>query len=42
MRQKSKKNGELAHIFVSGLLEECTRRDEEKNDIELKMEMAIR
>ena len=35
---KSKKNGELAHLYVMGLVEECNRKEEDKYEIEGKLE----
>ena len=39
---KSKKNGEFAHVFIQGLLEECTKREDERGDLDIKLENAVR
>ena len=41
-RLKSKKNLEFAHVYVIGMIEECTRREQEKREIERELERAIR
>ena len=39
---KSKKNGEVAHIYISGVLEDIKRRDEERNNLDAKLEDAFK
>jgi len=41
-RLKSKKNLEFAHIYVLGLIDDCTRKEEDKSDIESKLEKAVK
>lgn len=42
MRMKSKKNLEFAHIYCMGMIEECTKREDDKAEIEVKLEQAVR
>lgn len=39
---KSKKNGEFAHIFIQGLLDECIKKEDDKFEIEKNLEQAFR
>jgi hypothetical protein len=32
----------FAHIYVMGLIEECTRKEDDKAEIEQKLERAVR
>ena len=42
MRLKSKKNLEFAHIYVMGLIEESTKKEEDKAEIEQRLEKAVK
>ena len=35
---RSKKNGELAHIIVQGLIDDITKRDDDSKELEAKLE----
>jgi hypothetical protein len=35
MRLKSKKNLEFAHVYIMGMIDECTKRELDKADAEL-------
>ncbi|CDW72990.1 leucine rich repeat family protein [Stylonychia lemnae] len=41
-RLKSKKNLEFAHIYVLGLIDDCTRKEEDKSDIDSKLEKVVK
>jgi hypothetical protein len=34
MRVKSKKNGELAHVYIKNLIQETTKREEDQQNLE--------
>lgn len=42
MRLRSKKNLEFAHVYVVGLVEDCTKREEDKADLEGKLEKVVK
>ena len=39
---KSKKNGEFAYIFVSGVLDDCKKRSEDFKDLDSKLDGMLR
>jgi len=39
---KSKKNGEFAHLFVTGIVEECTKKEDERDELDKKLELAVK
>mmetsp|Transcript_41892 Transcript_41892/g.30756 ORF Transcript_41892/g.30756 Transcript_41892/m.30756 type:complete len:226 (+) Transcript_41892:1492-2169(+) len=41
-RMKSKKNGELAHLLVTGLVDECAKKEDDRGEVERKLEMAVK
>jgi hypothetical protein len=41
-RLRSKKNLEFAHVYVVGMLDEGTRREAEKHEVEIQLERAVK
>lgn len=39
---KSKKNGEYAHVYIMGVMEDCNKKDEERYEIDSKLEEAFK
>lgn len=40
-RAKSKKNGEIAGLYLKGLIQDCTKQQEERQDLDAQLEKAV-